>query len=651
MGSVTKISFPYFLKVDYEKVPVNERIIVFFGTDFYNLPLGSNRKEYIDRTNRMLDYIRTHFPGRQLLYLPHPNEVEEFQHLNLEGFTFRDHTIGELFLYENAESIEYVFSSCSWTSGSAFAMGFNAAVFLETMVGAVSEDTIIGYRSYFFGLPKYFFIDSFAEPPIKRSAPGLREEKRGASEIERVIANGDNKKAWILAGDPALALRAAILLTPLRVKIPTLKTGLIMINHRRWDLIAGSKTIFGVFDEVVKLPHKKVWYSGRLGRILNAIHVAHEMRKLPLVPGDVFISLSNLLFEENCILSYYPGLKKVLLLESRWYNFIYEGGSKALPAKGFHESWGTRVFNYLLEPLLGLQRTIFREFLDGKVINFFRYKKPLEIVYNYTFILMPSSFDGSVVNETVFRPKLSTGSKFRKRLITSRFGLEKLKSITFGRLKQRRIIKAIKNGSKVTSRRELQTLLGAPGLINDQEVSVLQKYASQAPSIIVEIGPAYGGSSLLFLLGKQLGTHLYSIDPFVTDSKGDFRATRELCYKYVSRALIALNKVERLAEWTILSDYSYNVAKNWQKSIDLLFIDGDHNYEAVKKDFADWFPLVNKNGFIIFHDSCRVAGTPDEICDRGWPGPTQLVGELTPDSRVKLCEQVFSLSIFQKVND
>jgi predicted O-methyltransferase YrrM len=36
--------------------------------------------------------------------------------------------------------------------------------------------------------------------------------------------------------------------------------------------------------------------------------------------------------------------------------------------------------------------------------------------------------------------------------------------------------------------------------------------------------------------------------------------------------------------------------------IDLLFIDGDHTYEGVKKDFINYENLVNKNGFIVLDD-------------------------------------------------
>lgn len=38
--------------------------------------------------------------------------------------------------------------------------------------------------------------------------------------------------------------------------------------------------------------------------------------------------------------------------------------------------------------------------------------------------------------------------------------------------------------------------------------------------------------------------------------------------------------------------------------VDILFIDGDHTYEGVKKDFKMYWELVRPGGLIIFHDIC-----------------------------------------------
>jgi predicted O-methyltransferase YrrM len=38
------------------------------------------------------------------------------------------------------------------------------------------------------------------------------------------------------------------------------------------------------------------------------------------------------------------------------------------------------------------------------------------------------------------------------------------------------------------------------------------------------------------------------------------------------------------------------------RKLDLLFIDGDHSYEGVRKDFEMYMPLVRSGGLVAFHD-------------------------------------------------
>ncbi len=59
-------------------------------------------------------------------------------------------------------------------------------------------------------------------------------------------------------------------------------------------------------------------------------------------------------------------------------------------------------------------------------------------------------------------------------------------------------------------------------------------------------------------------------------------------------------------------------ARGWpgDRQIGVLFIDADHNYEAVRRDFEFWSPFVAPDGYIVFDD------VPD------WHGPTRLITEL-----------------------
>jgi hypothetical protein len=54
---------------------------------------------------------------------------------------------------------------------------------------------------------------------------------------------------------------------------------------------------------------------------------------------------------------------------------------------------------------------------------------------------------------------------------------------------------------------------------------------------------------------------------------------------------------------SIIKRYSIEASKTIDnESLDFVFIDGDHSYEAVKSDIIAWLPKVKKGGYIIGHD-------------------------------------------------
>ncbi|UYZ12479.1 class I SAM-dependent methyltransferase [Brevibacillus sp. WF146] len=69
--------------------------------------------------------------------------------------------------------------------------------------------------------------------------------------------------------------------------------------------------------------------------------------------------------------------------------------------------------------------------------------------------------------------------------------------------------------------------------------------------------------------------------------------------------------------------------------IGLLFIDADHNYEAVKRDFSSWSPMVPAGGYVVFDD------VPS------WPGPTRLASELPASYR--RIYMGWNICVFQKL--
>ena len=78
---------------------------------------------------------------------------------------------------------------------------------------------------------------------------------------------------------------------------------------------------------------------------------------------------------------------------------------------------------------------------------------------------------------------------------------------------------------------------------------------------------------------------------------------------------------------------SAEVAAGWSRPVDLLFIDGDHSYEGVKRDWDLFVPFVKPFGIVVFHDTTwevsehRLQARPDmgvprfvdELREAGYP--------------------------------
>jgi predicted O-methyltransferase YrrM len=199
-------------------------------------------------------------------------------------------------------------------------------------------------------------------------------------------------------------------------------------------------------------------------------------------------------------------------------------------------------------------------------------------------------------------------------------------------------------------RQRIEELLGATAYIGEEEIAVLGRYA-RASTRLLEIGAAYGSSSFILLATSPAQARVWSVDPFVQDSKGRFCATARSCYANVVRALDGAGWPHAVSKWTITVADSKRACQRWEdrgELLDFLFIDGDHRYEAVRQDFETWQRFVAKGGHILIHDSRRLPGAPEHVFNRGWQGPTRLAQELGGDSRVELVEEAFSLSVFRK---
>jgi len=115
------------------------------------------------------------------------------------------------------------------------------------------------------------------------------------------------------------------------------------------------------------------------------------------------------------------------------------------------------------------------------------------------------------------------------------------------------------------------------------------------PEVTVDLGVDFGYSTFSFAMpriGKVYGIDNFAGDEFIGEVNS---------YPFVSTKRDKLHLQDNVE--FIKGDFN-EVAKTWDKKIDILHIDGSHHYEDVKKDFETWSQFVNDDGVILMHDTC-----------------------------------------------
>jgi len=159
----------------------------------------------------------------------------------------------------------------------------------------------------------------------------------------------------------------------------------------------------------------------------------------------------------------------------------------------------------------------------------------------------------------------------------------------------------------------------------------------------VEIGILNGERCCHFLNIDPAVRHI-GIDPIIPDSMESSlignKQTIENNTKFAKDRFIFINDY---CETPSVVDSIEN------NSIDFLFIDGDHNYEAVKRDFDLYYNKVKCNRFIGIHDSRMYRGGA-----KFHVGPSKFTDELIsknyPKYNLKIVAEAWSLTVFEKLN-
>ena len=185
----------------------------------------------------------------------------------------------------------------------------------------------------------------------------------------------------------------------------------------------------------------------------------------------------------------------------------------------------------------------------------------------------------------------------------------------------------------MTSRPELvqlkQHIASVPGWLTDEEAEALYDLARACTGkgVIVEIGSWKGKSTICLASGSRAGNgvRVYAIDPHASYRFGEFKAN-------VERAGVA-DLV------TPIASRSQEKAASFHEPIELLFVDGAHEYELVKADLELWLPKLVEGGTLAMHDTTWTDGPRRAASERvyrstDFRGHRFVIGSLTVAQKV-----------------
>lgn len=184
----------------------------------------------------------------------------------------------------------------------------------------------------------------------------------------------------------------------------------------------------------------------------------------------------------------------------------------------------------------------------------------------------------------------------------------------------------------------MRKILSVEGALGRAEANLLFELAADVQdSCIVEVGSFRGKSTVALALGSQQGfdAPVFAIDPhepFTGVVGGEFGPNDRIAF-YKNMLRTGCGETVRL-----INLLSQMVASAWSKPIGLLWLDGDHSYDAVRSDFRGFDPYVIANGFVAFHDSLD----PNL-------GPAQVIDEAITSEDYRKVAQLDLTTVLQKI--
>lgn len=369
--------------------------IIFFGGASKDFDSSVDMPAYIKMTNRCLDYVRQHFGNYELYYKPHPADPDEQKLLDLRLFkVINEKNNAEMFLLKNTVRIKCAFAVNSWAAASAYGFGISSYLFLPLFKNIFGEKVFAAIFDCFPGMPESFFIDNLERPLIENAVDFQKDEI--FEENFRRILNEKSGKIWFVIAITDYVAIIMSLAKMIKLIDPARPLNLIIFKHHRWDSVDLGE-LKPHFKEILIFP--RLFYSLRPSRLIKAIKMARAIKNLKIGAEDIIVGASHFELAENCLISYHKSAKKIALLTEKEFHLFYE--TEHYGDVNFRQNKAGLFYNKILEPLLGLHRTLFFSQAGGDIFNLTRYQRPLNELYEEVYILGAPRTNENLLNRNV----------------------------------------------------------------------------------------------------------------------------------------------------------------------------------------------------------------------------------------------------------
>jgi len=170
-------------------------------------------------------------------------------------------------------------------------------------------------------------------------------------------------------------------------------------------------------------------------------------------------------------------------------------------------------------------------------------------------------------------------------------------------------------------------MLGCPvrTLQDEKEINwLIDRVKVIQPRKVIEIGSFFGGTLWTWMQICPTGSHFVSVDKLISDNNPDYAQQIQGHDVLWSQWAEQHGHTLKVFEADSTRTATAQLVKAEMPQVDFLFIDADHHYAMVKRDYELYSPLVRPGGLIAFHDIGKVSDPDGYGVHTFW---SELVGE------------------------